>query len=63
MSCEHCQRPKVPGERFCRRHRSALLREMRRSGYFTQVPRTAWSSREYQAGFLPDTEIRVLAKY
>lgn len=63
MACEKCSRDQVEGERFCRNHRNALLREMKSSGYLTPVPRTRWSSQNYEAQVGPETEVRILAKF
>jgi hypothetical protein len=43
-SCEHvgCTWPAVYGERFCTRHRAALLDAMNRDGYLTPYPRYPW---------------------
>jgi hypothetical protein len=36
-SCELCDNPRVKGERYCPRHRTAKLKEMKEAGYFTDT--------------------------
>ena len=36
--CECCDQTAISGERFCARHRKALMEEMYRAGYFTRYP-------------------------
>lgn len=35
--CELCPNPRVQGERYCPRHRAAMLRKMEADNYFVEV--------------------------